>query len=71
MTTLSIYVGMSAIALGIAMLWSSTSKAAISFWSIAILNWNAERSISELIEGRLVIYGIGVLLVGVVLVFAV
>ena len=68
--TLSVYVGMSAIALGIVMIWSSTNKAAVSFWSIAILNWDVERSISELIEGRLVIYGMGVLLLGVILVFA-
>ncbi len=68
--TLSIYVGMSAIALGIAMLWSSTNRAAVGFWSTAVLNWDAQRSISDLIEGRLVIYGIGVLLLGVVLVFA-
>ena len=68
--TLSIYIGMSAIALGIMMIWSSTNRAAVSFWSTAVLNWNAERSIYELIEGRLVIYGIGVLLLGVILVFA-
>ncbi len=68
--TLSIYVGISAITLGIVMLWSSTNRIAISFWSIAILNWDAQRSLSDLIEGRLVIYGIGVLLLGVILVFA-
>ena len=67
---LSIYVGLSAITLGIVMLWSSTNKTAVGFWSTAVLNWNSERSISELIESRLVIYGVGVLLLGVILVFA-
>ena len=68
--TLSIYAGLGAIALGIVMIWSSTNRTAVGFWSIAVLNWNAQRSIADLIEGRLVIYGIGVLLLGVVLVFA-
>ena len=65
------YAGIGAIALGILMIWSSTSKIAVGFWSTAVLTWETERSSAvELIEGRLVIYGAGLLLLGVVLVFA-
>ena len=53
------------------MVWSSTNKTAVGFWSTAVVTWNEERaSIMDLIEGRLVIYGVGLLLLGVVLVFA-
>ena len=65
------YAGIGAIAFGILMVWSSTNRMAVGFWSTAVVTWSGERSpVAELIEGRLVIYGIGLLLLGVVLVFA-
>ena len=67
----SVYVGLSAMSLGIVMLWSSTNRTAVGVWSTAVLSWEGERSLSEAVEGRLVVYGIGLLLFGLILAFAV
>jgi hypothetical protein len=69
--TLSVYVGITTIALGIMMLWSSTNQTAVSVWSTAVLSWDGEQSLVNVVENRLVVYGIGLLLFGLVLVFAV
>ena len=64
---LSVSVGLSAMALGIVMLWSSTNKTAVGVWSTAVVRWEGERSLSDVVEGRLVVYGIGLLFVGIML----